>query len=440
MKLRKLLPVVYLLGTSLWAVAADVDFKVILPQEASVIVGPKVKHFVDVVPVAPASIDDNADGTRTWHFTLPRNSNNDFCAYMPGKLTQKGYFTAGDVPLVITTDHFNAMDPHAVNHHVDANDGYESGDIFVNINPEGYLRLNVGDSFMAHAMRSWEITDSPVNNHFMEPDFRYAVIDLDGSASTGVITVRQQPGNAWAELKAVAPGTAIVLVAYDALHTAYYSADGTKSAFLGGEFWGACWPENTAAFVVSVGLPQSAVVPDMFINEEYNADTRKLAGKNVDAEHDVFYYLDSDDGARYTFTPHNAADITLARPVIGEHMASYGGFGHEGVTRNADGSCTLLLKEGRQIVRMTDADGNAAYQVLTAKPCSRQIINETHPLSSCFVPGDRVSIQFTGLRHPANKMAGIYNMSAYLTYNGTPNGTALTLTPNQYKFGSTPSA
>ena len=38
-------------------------------------------------------------------------------------------------------------------------------------------------------------------------------------------------------------------------------------------------------------------------------------------------------------------------------------------TKNEDGSYTVLLKEGRQIVCVTDAAGNAAYQVLTAKPC-----------------------------------------------------------------------
>ena len=78
--------------------------------------------------------------------------------------------------------------------------------------------------------------------------------------------------------------------------------------------------------------------------------------------------------------------------------------------------------------------------MLTAKACHREITNETNPGSTIFKPGDKVKIQYSGLHHPANKLAGIYNMSAYVTYNGTPNGTSLILGSNQYTFGSAPAA
>ena len=91
-------------------------------------------------------------------------------------------------------------------------------------------------------------------------------------------------------------------------------------------------------------------------------------------------------------------------------------------------------------MRMTDAGGNALYQVLTAKTCHREITNVTREGSTEFYPGDQVKIQYSGLRHPANKLSGIYNMSAYVTYNGNPNGTSLILSPNQYTFGSSDKA
>jgi hypothetical protein len=178
----------------------------------------------------------------------------------------------------------------------------------------------------------------------------------------------------------------------------------------------------------------------MHINEAYNDGAKKCAGENVDAEHDVFYYLDSEAGATYTFTPQGAASVDMARPVIGERMATYSGFSADGVTANDDGSYTLLLTEGRQIVRLTDTAGNSTYQVLTAKPCHLEIINTTRAGSNIIQPGDQVKVQFSGLRHPANKLAGIYNMSAYVTYNGTPNGTSLILSANQYTFDSVASA
>jgi hypothetical protein len=118
-------------------------------------------------------------------------------------------------------------------------------------------------------------------------------------------------------------------------------------------------------------------------------------------------------------------------------MATYTGFGTEGVTRNGDGSYTLLLKEGRQIVRLTDEAGNAAYQVLTAKPCHIELSNVTREDSEKFYPGDQVKVQFSGLFHPANKISGIYNMSAFIAYTGLSTGEQETVgTANQYMFGS----
>lgn len=289
--------------------------------------------------------------------------------------------------------------------------------------------------------RKWQLTENSTNNYFIEPDFHYTIIDTDGKESDSVIKVEQKEGSAWASLKAVGAGTAIVLVTYDAIGLNFYaSSTGVKQAYMGGEYWSAIWPENTAAYVITVGQGKSAVDPQMLVNEKYNQGALKVAGNYVDAEHDVFYYLDTEEGYSYTFRADGAKEVKIAYPVIGEQMATYSGFGDAGVTANADGSYTVLLKEGRQIVRMTDASGKSAYQVFTAKKCHREIVNVNRPGSKIFQPGDQLAIQYSGLRHPANKLAGIYNMSAYVTYNGVPNGTSLILSANQYKFGSSDKA
>ena len=283
-------------------------------------------------------------------------------------------------------------------------------------------------------MRTWQLTNTQIDNYFMEPDFHYTVIGLDGKPSTDVIEINNADthNSPWSEIKAVGNGTAIVLVTYDAISL--------PSNWMGGGFWGAIWPENTGVYVVTVGENASGINPNMVINEKYNLDTKKLAGKYVDAEHDVFYYLDTEEGARYTFKPEGVDNVTIAYPTIGERMAIYSGFGAEGVTKNEDGSYTLLLKHGRNIVRLSDVSGKSVYQILTAKPCHREITNVTRPDANDFQPGDEIKIQFSGLFHPANKLAGIYNMSAYVTYNGTPNGTSLILGAGQYTFGSAPAA
>ena len=426
------------------------EYSVTFPADATMQIGQKVgyNHYVDFRQIEPLDPEGETveGGLKKLTYRLAQGQVYNYRTFKAGGLTQAGYFCvhkdlAKRPTLSFKDSDYAAFPPEKINHDVNSNGGYETGDIFVNINRQGHLSLNVGDTFKAHGLRSWEITDTQTNNYFMEPDFHYTVLGVDGKPDDSVISITQNAGSPWADITAKAAGTVIVLVTYDAIGVNYYdSSSGIKHPYMGGEFWGAIWPENTAAYVVTVGQTASAVEPEMKINEKYNTGALKRAGEYVDAEHDVFYYLDTEQGFPYTFTPRNAAEVTMAYPAIGDRMATYTGFGSEGVTKNADGSYTLLLKRGRQIVRLTDAAGNACYQVLTAKPCHREITNASRPGSKFFIPGDKASIQFSGLFHPANKMAGIYNMSAYVTYNGNPNGTALILGAGQYTFGSVPSA
>ncbi len=426
------------------------DYSVTFPADATMQIGQKYgyNHYVDFAPVEP--VDPNGEtvegGLKKLTYRLAMGQTYNYRTFKEGGLTMAGYFNVNSDEakrpvLAFNESDYKAFDPARINHDVKSNDGYETGDIFVNINRQGHLSLNVGDTFKAHALRSWELTDNSTNNYFIEPDFHYTVLGLDGKPDNSVITIDRKAGSPWADITAKKAGTVIVLVTYDAIGLNYYaSSTGVKTPYLGGEYWGAIWPENTAAYVVTVGQTPSAVEPEMKINEEYNSGALKRAGEYVDSEHDVFYYLDTEEGFHYTFTPKNAENVTMAYPTIGERMATYTGFGNDGVTKNADGSYTLLLKKGRQIVRLTDAAGNSCYQVLTARPCHREIVNVSRPGSKFFIPGDQAKVQFSGLFHPANKMAGIYNMSAYVTYNGVPNGTALILGAGQYTFGSVPSA
>lgn len=427
------------------------DYIATIPADAEMFIGKKFSHFTNFTKVESVKTVIEGD-TKKVHYRLADNQVYNFRTWKPGGLTQAGYFTM-DIDggensyLKFSASSYEAFGPKTIKHDVNWNGGYETGNILVNINERGHLQLKVGDTYDALAMRSWQLTDTQTANYFTEPDFHYTIIDLDGNPSTDVIEIdnAHTTTETWTTIKAVGKGTAIVLVTYDAIALNYYKynakADSlTKTPYMGGEYWGAIWPENTAAYVVSVGDDATTMQPNMFINEDYNEGALKTAGKYVDAEHDVFYYLDTEEGATYTFTPEGVDRIEIAYPTIGEQMATYHGFTTEGVRKNDDGSYTLLLKEGRQIVKLTDAMGNSIYQVLTAKPCHREITNASREGSTIFQAGDKVKIQYSGLHHPANKLAGIYNMSAYVTYNNIPNGSSLILGAGQYTFASAPTA
>lgn len=422
--------------------AATEEFAITVPADAELLVGQKTKHFVDFTEI-PVKDIEKGDGFNIYKFDLETGKVYNYRTWMDGGLTQGGYFTmsadASKRPeIVFSLQDYEFHGPKEVNHSVQSNVGYETGDIFVNINPEGFLKLKEGDTFNAHAMRTWELTDNSTNNYFIEPDFHYTVVGLDGQPADDVISIEQKPGSPWATITAIGKGTVIVMVTYDGINLHFYSGAEQKE-YMGGSYWGAIWPENTAVYVVSVGEEDSSVRGNMIINEAYNSDAMKNAGKYVDAEHDVFYYLEGEEGLPFRFTPENATAVEIAYPEIGQTV-SYDGFSSEGVTDNGDGSYTVLLKKGRQIVRLQDEAGLWTYQVLTAKECQRKIENASREGSAFFQPGDKVKISYNGLFHPANKIAGIYNMSAYVTYNNTPGGTSLIQGSGQYTFGSAESA
>nr|MCR5850617.1 DUF4465 domain-containing protein [Bacteroidaceae bacterium] len=421
-------------------VPMSVMYSVTVPAGATFFLGTKTANFVKFKEVAPESI---TDGGTVYTFKLADKQVYNYRVSKEGKLTLGGLFTMSTdeikrPELVFTDADMEAKSPKFIDHDVNSNEGYNTGDLFLNITPAGYLQLaNVGDTYDILPMRTWQLIESITNNYFIEPDFHFTVLGLNGQEDNSVVKVENEL------LTAVGEGTAIVLVTYDAIHLDQYSG-AEKKTFVGGSDWGAIWPENTGVFVVTVGQAATNIIPNITINEDYltqaNGVDTKMAMENVDAEFDVLYYLDTEDGFDYTFTPEGVASVTLARPVIGENAASYTGFSADGVTDNNDGSYTLHLTEGRNIVCLTNAAGQSVYQVMTAKPCHRDILVGEEVVEKV-KPGDAVTVQYSGLYHPANKLAGIHNFNAFVAYKQASEGlTVKNGKGNQYKMASTATA
>ena len=416
----------------------SVLYSITVPAGATLFLGTKTAHFVKFNEVTPESV---AGGVYT--FRLADKQVYNYRVSQEGKLTQAGLFTMSidetkRPVLNFTEADMTAKDPKFIDHDVNSNNKYNVGDLFLNINPAGHLKLaNVGDTYDILPMRNWELIESITNNYFIEPDYHFTVVNLNGQEDNSVVKVENEL------LTAVGTGTAIVLVTYDAIHLNQYSS-ATKKDFVGGNDWGAIWPENTGVFVVTVGNEATGINPNIIINKDYltkvnDVDT-KLSMENLDAEFDVLYYLDTEDGFDYTFTPEGVSSVTMARPVIGTNAASYTGFSADGVTANGDGSYTLHLTQGRNIVCLTDANGKSVYQVMTAKPCHRDILVNNEVVTSV-KPGDAVTVQYSGLYHPANKLAGIHNFNAFLSYKKASEGlTVKNGKGNQYTMAATPTA
>ncbi len=392
-----------------------------VPADATLFVGSKSAHFVPFGEISPTSHVDNGDGTATYFYPLENDSTYNFRVSGENYVTSGGSFqmAQGFEKTLTRAELMPAGKTSAtVERDVTANDGYNVADIFLNINPQGYLSMTSGDTYQLVNLRNWEAVNSTTANYFIEPDFHYTVVDESGAPSD-VVTVSDSglvTGN-----KA---GTAIVLVTYDAMQV--------ESA-AGGPFFGAIWPENTGVFVVSVDAPESGIQTGMTLNEGKNTDP--TAGKQaldaLDAELDVIYF--TGEQGSYTFTPKTAGcAVAVANPTVGETMTFTGFVPVEG---NADGSFAVPLVEGRNIVKLTK-DGKSTYQVITAK----EVTVSGVPAEA--VPGQEISLAFDTLYHPVNKLAGVYNMYAAAVYTDVDGyaGKLVGGAPEQYKFASTPEA
>lgn len=400
----------------------DASFTV--PADAQLFVGEKDKHYVPFTEKTATTVVNNGDNTKTYYFDLTNNKTYNFRVSGEDYVTNAGTFrkTANYSKVITVADlQPEGKTKNTVDHDVTSNNGYNVADIYLNINPQGYLKMSgVDDTYQIVNLRNWEIVNSTSDNYFIEPDYHYYVIDENGQASEDVVTIDEN-----GLITAKGNGTAIVLVTYDAINV---------NSAAGGSFFGAIWPENTGVFVVSVGAEDSGIDTGMTINEgkNTNAETGKQALDALDAELDVIYFVG--ETGEYSFTPGTAGcSVAVANPQVTDTM-SFNGF--KTVNANADGSYTVPLTEGRNIVKISKGD-KYEYQVITAKEIS-YTVNNGEPVK----PGDTINIVFDTLYHPANKLASVYNMSAIVVYDNVSGyeGQMAGSTLNQYSFASSDNA
>ena len=422
------------------------DAEIAMMQKPGGAKGSGTIHYTPFTLIEPESVSNDGT-TKTYTWRLGNECQYNMRAWKEGGLTQVLYFYYNTDPakcpeINFTETDFAAHAPKWIDHDPRHNDRMNDCNILLNINEKGYLKMSSGQEYDLMAERDWQIIPNQTENYFLQPDYHFAVYNLNGSPDNSVVEVVEDgiTGSEWRILRAKSAGTAVVTVTYDATSSSQYARGSkTRKDYYGGRYFGALWPENTAVFVVSVDAPANIIDANMRLNEEYNEESARLAGTYVDAEHDVFYYINDEESYDYTFTPQGVSTVEIAYPTIRENDAIYNTGWHT-ITKNADNSYTLPLKHGRQIVRLGDGAGHYEYQVLTAKHATRTITNKTNGSTTRFLPGSNVIVQYDGLYHPANKLSGLYNMSAYITYNGNPTGEAFILGPNQYWFAGTASA
>ena len=372
-------------GAALWSATptqiVNTDF--VVPKGAHVVMTGIPSTTYGQGALVAASADLTGDDSDVYTFRLVAGSSYFYRATGDGLVTNASMFKFDGSTSRYDLTKTMTGDPKAILR----DEKSDAADIRLNgVDYTGSVALTVGGMKQLRPLRM-----------FQEPVFHYTALDVDG---TNVVSVDDS-----GRITANSAGTAIVLVTYDAMYVADSGWSINKN-----KTFGAIWPENTGVVVVEVGK-NAATGPDA--NMTINNGDRKVAGNKLDAEADVLYYT-NDSGCQYTFRPAAGSTVTLLRPTLTETAMTYtGGFGTDGVTTKG-GDVTLTLTEGKNIVKISK-DGADTYQVITVKKAGVVITNKTDPTRD-ILPGDTVTVQLTGVYHPANTMANLYNLYAYVSY------------------------
>ena len=395
-----------------------VTVTVTAPKGSTIDAGTLAKYYVfSFLEPFARSVED---GTATFH--LDKNTDYFYRVRHPQGATYWNYVRlSADAAYTVTEEDLGLsgdFNKDTIYHF--ENNIYDRAGIYLNINTKGYKNMAVGETFELNSFRNWFAIESFMNAKVALPEMHYQVIDVNGNASDVVTITPNALNSNVAVMEAKHEGTAIVLVTYDAMtHMAGQTSTPSHR-------FSAIWPELTGVFVVNVGADGSAIQTNMNL-DRMDAVIEKDEARQLDAEHDILFYTGT-EGASYSFKPEAGCTVSVLRPTVTAASMTYsGGFTNTGVTIAEDGTVTVSgLITGRNIIKVTKG-GLSTYQVVTARGVSYKFVNAegtelTQEELAAIKPGDSVTIQFSNLISPKEKLSGAYNFNFSLYMQG-PDGT-----------------
>ena len=395
-----------------------VTVTVTAPKGSTIDAGTLAKYYVfSFLEPFARSVED---GTATFH--LDKNTDYFYRVRHPEGATYWNYVRlSADAAYTVTEEDLGLTGDFSKDtiYHFE-NNVYDRAGIYLNINTKGYKNMAVGETFELNSFRNWFAIESFMNAKVALPEMHYQVIDVNGNPSDVVTITPNALNSNVAVMEAKHEGTAIVLVTYDAMT---HMAGQTSTA---SHRFSAIWPELTGVFVVNVGADGSAIQTNMNL-DRMDAVIEKDEARQLDAEHDILFYTGT-EGASYSFKPEAGCTVSVLRPTVTAASMTYsGGFTANGVTTAEDGTVTVSgLITGRNIIKVTKG-GLSTYQVVTARGVSYKFVNAegtelTQEELAAIKPGDSVTIQFSNLISPKEKLSGAYNFNFSLYMQG-PDGT-----------------
>ena len=307
-----------------------------------------------------------------------------------------------------------------------------------NLPESSEVDLKVGEYFDITPLRAWQAISNGASNEHSDPEWHYAVVGGSDAVASVEITEDDKTGQ-FGRIHANGAGKALVVFWYDAMEAPNDLDSNGSDLYL----WSALWPELTGVAVINV-TEDGASNPETQITTNIDATEGKTVYYLRDQTSEEGVTVRMNDTAEYTFTPEattgeNTTTISSVRvhtPIMvedGQIQKNPQNWltdkSWKTYKANTDGSYTISLAEGRNIVEIMPGYG-VALHVILARGMDVQINNMYNPGQKLAV-GDTAQISLSRLIPPVFKMGAIYNPSG-VVYHYNANGVESELGLGQY--------
>lgn len=289
------------------------------------------------------------------------------------------------------------------------NQGYAAkflkNDIYTNIKDEGmYRALDPGEEVELNTFRVTQGTGDDVGNTILEPDKHYKVMYGDTVSVSGT---KGSDGREWVDIKASdsKKGVSIVAITYDETgRLRYNTSDGKTQESVAP----AIDPANTGIAIYDVGGSGLEIDPNIKVRKY---DTiyfpKSITGPSGRK-------LGSKEFKEFTFEPKAAsgiASVEFHRPIQTKDDYNNNAFFADNTWEKADvngSKYTVKLRDGRNIIRITDNNGGVRYFTLRARAINVKTKNLSNE-GKVIKKGDKIRVTFSDLDLPLQKLSAIYN-------------------------------
>ena len=392
---------------------ASIELTVTVPKDATFGLYFQYNNFNTKEVEAEGEWTVNENGTKTATYKISKsNSNYTWRLSDDTHVTQAGWLSSmnanGEKTFNFAEDASTNRTSHDSSKLGTATTTRDEADLQVNLDASGYKAIS--DTTRVRAYRYWELINSDTANIMVEPDFHWNVESGDATVAT------VDGGNAsenWADVTAGKQ---------DSIISVYYDSVDVNPGNYGshGGLYPATQPQRVGFMVVGGSdVAHGTADANVSFNMEDGATTTRSS--DWDYNFDTWYYEESETNPSLDFgvTSTGNVKVEYAFAAADDSMKTTV-TDYAEATKGEDGNYSVPLKGfksigngkgGTVIIRMSDETG-VSYRLVRVAQVTITATNASHKGEN-IMPGDKVTLTFSGMFRTMNKMSGIFNPTIF---------------------------